>query len=56
MKKTYIIPESVTVVLNSLHIIAQSPLGAHDDDEVGDDFDWDSTLTKESESAWDNEW
>ena len=56
MKKTYIIPESLTVVLNSLHIIAESPMGAYDDDEIDEGFDWGSTLTKESESVWDSEW
>ena len=56
MKKTYITPEVLTVVLGTCQMMAESlPLGGDggSDDEVGDgDF-----LSKENgKNIWDEEW
>ena len=55
MKKTYITPEALTVVLGTVQMMAQSvPVG---DDEITDSGD---ILTKEDKTAgkniWDEEW
>ena len=54
MKKTYIIPESLIVVLGTLRMMAESDtLPLNDDDETDDPNEW---YTKQQNSVWDNEW
>lgn len=61
MKKTYIIPEALTVSLNTSNIIAASPNNITINGDSGSaTFVEDGTpgdvLTKESKSVWDEEW
>ena len=53
MKKTYIIPESLTVVFSAIHMMAQTTLPINNDDETDDPDEW---LTKENKSIWDENW
>ncbi len=56
MKKTYIIPEVLTVELGTLQMMAESlPIGGSSDDIIDDDGD---ILTKENKDVnlWDEEW
>ena len=59
MKKTYIIPTSMTVVFGTTSMMARSKesVPIYDDDELEDLNDPSlDLLTKESKSIWDNEW
>ena len=54
MKKTYILPESLTVELRTLYMMATSEtLPLNDDEETDDPNEW---FTKEHHSVMDNEW
>ena len=60
MKKTYITPEALTVVLgSSTSILTGSDLTKDGDNYKGSVYNTDATsdgLTKESKSLWDEEW
>jgi len=53
MKKTYITPESLTVVLGTIYMTANTTLPLNDDEETDDSEEW---LTKENKSVWSDEW
>lgn len=54
IKKTYIIPESLTIVFSPVRMIAESPtLPLDDDDETEDPDEW---LTKGNTSIWNEGW
>ncbi len=54
MKKTYIIPETLTVNLSMCNIIATSP--GVSGDPTPDPVDPGTFDTKESKTVWDEEW
>ena len=60
MKKTYITPEALTVVLGaSTSILTGSDLRQEGDKVVGSVYDSNATgsgLTKENVNVWDEEW
>ena len=60
MKKTYIIPEALTVSLNTSNIIAASPLNVTGDSgnaTLNNESAGDNTiLVKEDVNVWDEEW
>ena len=56
MKKTYIIPEALTVALSTCHMMAESlPVGGSGDDTIDDP---NQILTKENKdlNLWDEVW
>lgn len=60
MKKTYITPNMIEVVLDNYELIATSPQGGLDDgDSVGNqtpDGDDDDNIFTKGETLWDEEW
>lgn len=58
MKKTYIMPEALTVELGTTQMMAQSLVihktTGEDDEDVIDDPS--QILTKENKNLWDEEW
>ncbi len=55
MKKTYITPETLTVVLGTCKMMAESP-AVTINPNPGEEVDPDKIDVKESKNVWDEEW